>query len=68
VSGNPSEKRNRLTAMKAARMHHEGRSHKEISDATGIPADRVTTRIKLGERLLSLADVGTRPQENVGAK
>jgi hypothetical protein len=63
--GSGADKRQHMTAMRAARMRREGFTLTEIANATGIARDRVAKRIELGERLISLDAAAALPPESV---
>lgn len=54
--GSGAEKRSHALAKRCARLRRDGLSLQEIAGTVGLPKDQVPTRIKLGERLLSLEE------------
>jgi hypothetical protein len=54
MAGSGVQKRAQATARLCAILRREGRSLTEIADLTGVDRDKVSVRIFLGERLLSL--------------
>lgn len=56
MSGGAAAKRSRALAKRCARLRQEGMSLQSIAELVGIQKDQVPTRIKLGERLLSLEE------------
>lgn len=56
MAGKSSTKRRNAVTKRCARLRAEGYSLSEISEATGIPRDKVKARILLGERLISVEE------------
>ena len=54
MPGSGVTKRANAIACRAARLHAEGHTHREIAEATGLKLQVIAARVKLGERLLSL--------------
>lgn len=56
MSGMGSTLRSQSLAKRCAKLRSEGLTISEIAELTGISRDKVSTRIELGERLLSLKE------------
>jgi len=59
MAGSGATKRRHALSIRCARLRADGLSLSEISEITGVPRDRVRSRIVLGERLMSLEEAAT---------
>ena len=51
-----SAKRQKITAIKAAKLALEGRTTRQIAEETGIKPEQVAKRIILGQRLMQVVE------------
>lgn len=57
MSGSGALKRSQHLAIRCAKLREEGYALSEIANLVGIEKDKVTTRIELGKRLISLGEM-----------
>lgn len=58
MAGKGFQKRSHALAKRCAKLREAGLSLSKISEATGVPREKVAARITLGKRLLSLESQG----------